>query len=91
MALVLRAHHTGRTADLDEAVAVLTEALRAAGGTGEPASPPTADQPAETTALHNALRNALGNALRARSVATGSRTDLDAALAALTDRRTPPP
>ncbi|MEU6674068.1 CHAT domain-containing protein [Streptomyces sp. NPDC046925] len=64
MALVLRTHHTGRTADLDEAVDVFTEALRAAGHPGETA----------------ALRNALGNALRARSVATGSRADLDAAL-----------
>ncbi|WP_415949446.1 CHAT domain-containing protein [Streptomyces sp. KLOTTS4A1] len=64
MALVLRAHHTGRTADLDEAIAVFTEGLR------------TADSPGETAAL----RNALGNALRARSVATGSTADLDAAL-----------
>ncbi|MEU1035795.1 CHAT domain-containing protein [Streptomyces mirabilis] len=64
MALVIRAHHTGRVADLDEAIAVFTEALRVAGNPGETA----------------ALRNALGNALRARSVATGSRADLDAAL-----------
>lgn len=64
MALVLRAHHTGRTADLDEAITVFTEALRTAGN------------PSETAAV----RNALGNALRARSVATGSRADLDAAL-----------
>ncbi|GHG99449.1 CHAT domain-containing tetratricopeptide repeat protein [Streptomyces lanatus] len=64
MALVLRAHHTGRMADLDEAIAVFTEALRAATNKGETA----------------ALRNALGNARRARSVATGSQADLDAAL-----------
>ncbi|WP_424860562.1 CHAT domain-containing protein [Streptomyces sp. MMS24-I29] len=64
MALVLRAQYTGRTEDLDEAVAVLTEALRAATHPGRSA----------------ALRNALGNALRARSVATGARADLDAAL-----------
>ncbi|MES5821447.1 CHAT domain-containing protein [Streptomyces sp. RG80] len=64
MALVLRAHHTGRVADLDEAITVFTAALRAAGNPGETA----------------ALRNALGNALRARSVATGSQADLDAAL-----------
>ncbi|MFE6157359.1 CHAT domain-containing protein [Streptomyces sp. NPDC056486] len=64
MALVLRAHHTGRVADLDEAIAVFTEALRAARDPGETA----------------ALRNALGNALRARSVATGSQADLDRAL-----------
>ncbi|MFG2651307.1 hypothetical protein [Streptomyces sp. NPDC048436] len=64
MALVLRAHLTGRTADLDEAITVFTKALRAAGNPGETA----------------AVRNALGNALRARSVATGSRADLDAAL-----------
>ncbi|MCX4970788.1 CHAT domain-containing protein [Streptomyces sp. NBC_00654] len=64
MALVLRAQHTGRVADLDEAIGVFTEALRAAGNPGETA----------------ALRNALGNALRARSVATGSQSDLDAAL-----------
>ncbi|MCT2588745.1 CHAT domain-containing protein [Streptomyces sp. N2-109] len=68
-ALVLRAHHTGRVTDLDEAVAVFTEALRAAENPGETA----------------ALRNALGNALRARSVATGSQADLEAALD-LTDR-----
>ncbi|MGW6318094.1 CHAT domain-containing protein [Streptomyces sp. NPDC055099] len=72
MALVLRAHHTGRTADLDEAITVFTEALRAAGNPGETA----------------ALRNALGNALRARSVATGSRADLDAALALTDHPRT---
>ncbi|MEB3964825.1 CHAT domain-containing protein [Streptomyces kunmingensis] len=71
-ALVLRAHHTGRVADLDEAISVFTEALRVAG------------DPGETTALRNTLRNALGNALRARSVATGSQADLDAALG-LTD------
>ncbi|WP_190085468.1 CHAT domain-containing protein [Streptomyces longisporoflavus] len=64
MALVLRAHHTGRTADLDEAITVFTEALPAAGNAGQTA----------------ALRNALRNALRARSVATGNRADLDAAL-----------
>ncbi|MGW5861225.1 CHAT domain-containing protein [Streptomyces sp. NPDC055239] len=64
MALVLRVHHTGRVADLDEAIAVFTEALRAARDPGESAS----------------LRNALGNALRARSVATGSQADLDGAL-----------
>ncbi|MFF1700148.1 CHAT domain-containing protein [Streptomyces sp. NPDC058257] len=64
MALVLRAHHTGRAADLDEAIVVFTEALRAVRDPGETA----------------ALRNALGNALRARSVATGSRADLDGAL-----------
>jgi CHAT domain-containing protein/tetratricopeptide (TPR) repeat protein len=64
MALVLRAQHTGRTEDLDEAVDVLTEALRAPAHPGERA----------------ALRNALGNALRARSVATGAPADLDAAL-----------
>lgn len=67
MALVLRAHHTGRVADLDEAIAVFTEALRAAKNPGETA----------------ALRNALGNALRARSVATGSQADLDEATALL--------
>ncbi|MFI1420783.1 CHAT domain-containing protein [Streptomyces sp. NPDC020731] len=65
MALVLRAQHTGRTEDLDEAAAVLTEALAVAGNPHEEA----------------ALRNALGNVLRARSVATGSAADLDAALA----------
>ncbi|WP_409235586.1 CHAT domain-containing protein [Streptomyces sp. PA5.6] len=81
MALVLRAHHTGRTADLDEAIAVFTEALGAAGGQ-------IAGNPPEPTALRNALRNALSNALRARSVATGSRADLDAALD-LIDRRHP--
>lgn len=64
VALVLRAQYTGRTADLDEAITVFTEALRVAGNPGETAS----------------LRSALGNALRARSVATGSRADLDAAL-----------
>ncbi|MEV6756531.1 CHAT domain-containing protein [Streptomyces sp. NPDC051214] len=64
MALILRAHHTGHTADLDEAITVFTQSLRVAGDSGETA----------------ALRNALGNALRARSVATGSRADLDAAL-----------
>ncbi|MGW0948960.1 CHAT domain-containing protein [Streptomyces sp. NPDC002623] len=64
MALVLRSQHTGRVADLDEAIAVFTGALRATGNPGETA----------------ALRNALGNALRARSVATGSQADLDAAL-----------
>ncbi|MGW6056764.1 CHAT domain-containing protein [Streptomyces sp. NPDC055189] len=76
MALVLRAHHTGRAADLDEAISVFTEALRTAENTGETA----------------ALRNALSNALRARSVATGSRADLDEALAltdrSLTSRET---
>ncbi|MGW2052095.1 CHAT domain-containing protein [Streptomyces sp. NPDC001858] len=64
MALVFRFHHTGRVADLDEAIAVFTEALRAAGSPGETA----------------ALLSALGNARRARSVATGSQADLDAAL-----------
>ncbi|MEU1375358.1 CHAT domain-containing protein [Streptomyces triculaminicus] len=64
LALVLRAQHTGRIEDLHEAVAVLTEALRAATTPGESA----------------ALRNALGNALRARSVVTGAPADLDAAL-----------
>ncbi|MDN3020539.1 CHAT domain-containing protein [Streptomyces sp. S.PB5] len=64
MALVLRAHHTGRVADLDEAITVFTEALAAARQEGETA----------------ALRNALSNARRARSVATGSQDDLDEAL-----------
>ncbi|MFE9174535.1 CHAT domain-containing protein [Streptomyces kebangsaanensis] len=64
VALVLRAQHTGRVEDLHEAVAVLTEALRAARNPGETA----------------ALRNALGNALRYRSVVTGDPADLDAAL-----------
>ncbi|WP_266709997.1 CHAT domain-containing protein [Streptomyces sp. NBC_00102] len=64
MALVLRAQHVGRTEDLDEAIAVFTGALEAAG------SP-------ELVAV---LRNSLSNALRARSVATGSRADLVAAL-----------
>ncbi|MFF2327654.1 MULTISPECIES: CHAT domain-containing protein [unclassified Streptomyces] len=63
-ALILRSQHTGRLEDLNEAIAVFTEALRAA------------KNPGETAALHNAL----GNALRARSVATGSQADLDAAL-----------
>ncbi|MFJ4470813.1 CHAT domain-containing protein [Streptomyces sp. NPDC089424] len=64
MALVLRAQHSGRSEDLEEAVAVLGEALRAA------------TAPEETAVL----RNALGNALRARSVVTGSPADLDASL-----------
>jgi len=64
MALVLRAQHTGRVADIDEAVRVLEEALRAARTPGEKA----------------ALQNALGNALRHRSVVTGAPADLDTAL-----------
>ncbi|CAL9638015.1 hypothetical protein SUDANB15_06241 [Streptomyces sp. enrichment culture] len=64
MALLLRAQHTGRVEDLDEAVRVLAEALGAARAPGEEA----------------ALRNALGNALRFRSVVTGASADLDAAL-----------
>ncbi|GAB2442823.1 CHAT domain-containing protein [Streptomyces incanus] len=64
MALVLRAQHTGRVENLHEAVAVLTEALRAATTPGQNA----------------ALRNALGNVLRFRSVTTGAPADLDAAL-----------
>ncbi|WP_225826512.1 CHAT domain-containing protein [Streptomyces naphthomycinicus] len=68
MALLLRAQHTGRLEDLHEAVRVLAEALRVA------SSP-------EESAL---VRTVLGNALRARSVATGSPADLDAALG-LTD------
>ncbi|GAA0931357.1 CHAT domain-containing protein [Streptomyces thermoalcalitolerans] len=64
MALLLRAQHTGRVEDLDEAVLVLDEALRAARTPGERA----------------ALRNALGNALRFHSVVTGASADLDAAL-----------
>ncbi|MBM7168817.1 CHAT domain-containing protein [Streptomyces sp. G44] len=63
-ALVLRAHHFGTVADLDEAITVFTEALRVARDPGETGS----------------LRNALGNALRARSLMTGSQADLDAAL-----------
>ncbi|MEU9847061.1 CHAT domain-containing protein [Streptomyces sp. NPDC047985] len=64
MALVLRAQHTGRVEDLHEAVAVLTEALRATTHPGHA----------------DVLRNALSNALRARSVATGAQADLDAAI-----------
>ncbi|MFC8371947.1 CHAT domain-containing protein [Streptomyces sp. NPDC057239] len=64
MALVLRAQFTGRTEDLDEAVRVLTEALRAA------------RLPGEREALHNAL----GGVLRSRSVRTGAPADLEAAL-----------
>lgn len=64
MALVLRSQHTGRVVDLGEAIAVYRTALGAADSRGETA----------------ALRNALSNALRARSVATGSRADLDEAL-----------
>jgi tetratricopeptide (TPR) repeat protein len=64
MALVLRAQRTSRLEDLNEAVSVLTEALRAA------------RQPDETAFV----RSALSNALRARSVATGAEADLDDAL-----------
>lgn len=75
MALVLRAQHTGRTEDLDEAVAVLTEALRAATDPGH----------------GGALRNALGNALRVRSVVTGAPADLDAALGLIDPATAPAP
>ncbi|MFJ3616999.1 CHAT domain-containing protein [Streptomyces iakyrus] len=64
MALVLRAQHTGRVEDLNEAAQVLGQALRAA------------RHPGERAALHNAL----GNVLRFRSVRTGAPADLEAAL-----------
>ncbi|MEU5098053.1 CHAT domain-containing protein [Streptomyces sp. NPDC020996] len=63
-ALTLRAQYTDRVENLNQAVQVLDEALRAARNLYEGA----------------ALRNALGNALRSRSLATGASADLDAAL-----------
>ncbi|WP_328718907.1 CHAT domain-containing protein [Streptomyces sp. NBC_00247] len=63
-ALILRAQHVGRAEDLDEAITLFAGALRAT----------------ESPELTGALRDSLSNALRARSVATGSHADLDAAL-----------
>ncbi|MDI3409236.1 CHAT domain-containing protein [Streptomyces cavernicola] len=64
-ALLVRAQYTGLPADLDEAVAVLREALGAAAEPFERAM----------------LRRALGNALRSRHVMTGDPRDLEEALA----------
>ncbi len=62
-ALALRAQHTGRVEDLDEAARVLDEALRVARHPGQRA----------------ALRNALAGVLRFRAIRTGGQSDLEAA------------